>query len=263
MSGKRLILVAVGVIAAVALIVVAFIANNKQSEGNADAGAAPDTSSTSTFMPLPQQTLSQTPDASQVASQAPTVAPLPNESVAPGEVPVVSPDLVMIKLDAGNGGSAQDLETNLTPEEVTARDTIFRVIPVMANLTSPKYKTPLDGRDELVSKKLITDNMAKNGFNSGYSNFGRDLHDSGYTVQTTGLKCTMRTLSPETALQLGKVSCYFTRHYVDSKGVQVSNTDYVNTIGGAGSIDPTQIVNVQVSVKQEGGAWKVDEIRFN
>lgn len=259
MSGKRLIVTVVAAVAVVVIAVVVFVLNNP-AEAKPDAAGANSTSPSETFVPLPQQTL---PGASTAPSASAT--PKPSASATQpstvGEVPVVAPELTPIVL-GGHGGSSDSLEKDLTPEEITVRTNIFKVIPVMANLTSPKYTSPLGARDELARQGLITDAMAS-GFYSQYSNFERDLHKTGYTVQTTGLKCNMRTLTSQTPLQMGKVSCFFTRHYVDANGAPVSNMAYVQAVGGAGSIDPTQISNVEVSIKQEGGAWKVDDVRFD
>jgi hypothetical protein len=261
MDAKKLIWTVVGVAAVVALVVIMVMSNSSKPAPDAVADVSP--SPSSTFIPIPEQTLQGT-ETPQVSSEAP--APTASATASPvtsDEVPVVSPSLTPIVFDAGNGGSNEELEKSITAEEITARDTIYKVIPVIANLTSPKYKSPLDARDELVSQNLITGNMAANNFSSEYTNFERDLNKTGFTVQTTGLKCFMRTLTPQTALEMGTVSCYFTRHYVDAYGYPVNNANYVAAVGGAGSIDPNQISSVKVNVKQEGGAWKVDDIRFN
>jgi len=260
MSGKKLALVVIAAIAAVAVAVVMFISHQSASKTDATTGIS--SSPSDTFVPIPKQTLQGTPSSAPSVSLAPTASP--SASVPPsGKVPVVAPELTPITMSDGISGSSDALEKNLTPEEIAVRANIFKVIPVMANVTSPYYKSPFDARDELLSQGLITQNMANTNFISQYSNFQRDLHKTGYTVQTTGLKCNMRTLTPQTALQLGKVSCFFTRHYVDANGAPVSNQAYIQAIGGVGSIDPTQISNVEVSIKQEGGAWKVDDIRFD
>jgi hypothetical protein len=260
MSGKKLIWTVVGIAAVVGLIVIMVMSNSKAAP-DVVADASP--SSSSTFVPIPEQTLpGAEPSASPEASTSATPSATPSLE-ASDEVPVVANPLNPIIFDAGNGGSNEELEQSITAEEITARETIYKVIPVIANLTSPKYKSPLDARDELVSKKLITGNMAAKNFSSEYTNFERDLNKTGFTVQTTGLKCFMRTLTPQTALESGIVSCYFTRHYVDADGSPVNNANYVAAVGGAGSIDPRQISSVKVNVKQEGGAWKVDDIRFD
>ena len=160
-------------------------------------------------------------------------------------------------------GSSKALESSYTAEELKVQETIFKVIPVAANEASSKYKSPLGARDELVKQSLITDNMAKTWFLPEFTPFEKDLNKTGFTVQTTGLKCLMRTVSPQTALELGKVTCYFTRHYVDQKGGKVSDNEFVKATGGAGSIDPDQISRVEVGIKKEGGAWKVDDLQFN
>lgn len=260
MSGKKLIWTVVGVAAVVALVVIMIMSNSKQTP---DAVADISPSPSSTFVPIPEQTLqgTETPTPSETSAPIPsatTASPVTSEGV-----PVVAPSLTPIAFEAGNGGSNEELEKAITAEEITARDNIYKVIPVIANLTSPKYKSPLDARDELVSQNLITGNMAANNFSGEYTAFQRDLNKTGFTVQTTGLKCFMRTLTPQTALESGTVSCYFTRHYVDTEGNPVNNQNYIAAVGGAGSIDPSQISSVAVSVKQEGGAWKVDDIRFN
>lgn len=263
MTGKNLIWTVVGAVAVAALIVVMVMSNSSQPSRDAVADTTSSSpSSSSTFVPIPAQTLegAETPQPS-TGTPSPTASATPSSGNT-DEVPVVAPSLTPIVFGPGNGGSNEELEENITAEEITARDNIYKVIPVIANLTSPKYTSPLGARDELVSQKLITENMAASNFSPQYTDFERDLNKTGFTVQTTGLKCFMRTLTPQTALEMGKVSCYFTRHYVDAEGSPVNNQNYVAAVGGAGSIDPEQISSVEVSVKQEGGAWKVDDIRF-
>lgn len=259
MDIKKWLLIAGAVITAAVIAVVVFISNGQANGDKGDDPTAAAPAPSASFAPIPVETPSS---AAQQPSQATTATPKPTVSPASDDdVPVVLEDLKPIEIDGF--GSSEVLDAKVTPEEVTARDNIYKVIPVMANLSSPKYNSPLDARDELVGKGLITGNMASTGFLPQFTTFQKIIHDAGYTVQTTGLKCIMRTLAPQTELERGKVTCYFTRHYVDAQGNQVGNATFVQTTGGAGSIDPTQISRVEVSVKQENGSWKVDGIRFN
>ena len=260
MDIKKVLLIAGAVIAAAVVALIVFISNGQSSEENeGDPTAAP--SSSSSFAPIPVET--SAPVEVPTAEPVPTTAtPTPTQTiVSEDKVPVVLDPLKPIQIDGF--GSSEVLEAKITPEEIAARDNIQAVIPVMANLSSPKYTSPLDARDELVAKGLITENMARTGFMPNFTSFQQILHDAGYTVQTTGLRCIMRTLSPQTELERGKVTCYFTRQYVDALGNTVGNATFVQTTGGAGSIDPSQIARVEVSIKQESGSWKVDGIRFN
>jgi hypothetical protein len=265
MDVKKLVLMALVAIAVITGVVMAVVSNMSPTASGDPTGAATDTPSSSvTAVPIPEQTFEPEP------STAPTVAPTqtpssavpsPKPSASASGVPAVAPSLKPIEIDGF--GSSEVLENSLTAEEKTARDRIFKVIPIAANESSPSYKSPHGARDELVKQGLITDNMAKTWFMPKFTPHQADLNSAGFTVQTTGLKCLMRTVSPQTALEMGKVSCYFTRQYVDENGSRVSHNKYVAATGGAGAIDPDQISRVEVTVKKEGGAWKVDNLQFN
>lgn len=265
MNVKKLVLMALIGIAVVTGVVLAVVSNTAPSASSDPSGAATGTpTSSSTVVPIPEQTFA--PDPSTMPTTAPTRAtpsatPSPTPSASEIGVPAVAPSLKPIEMDGF--GSSEALENSLTAEEKTAQERIFKVIPVAASEAAPKYKSPLGARDELLKQGLITDKMAKTWFLPQFTPFEQTIHKAGYTVQTTGLKCLMRTVSPQTALEMGKVVCYFTRQYMDKNGSRVSHNNYVAATGGAGAIDPDQISRVEVEVKKEGGAWKVDNLQFN
>lgn len=257
-----MVFTALGVIALVAFIVLAVISNMNSSGGDDASANGPTPSSSATSVPLPEETLIAEPVTPESTPQPTVAAPQPEVAPSANSVPVVAESLTPIPQE-GFGVNQAELEANLTPEEIQARETIYKVIPVAANKASSKYTSPIGPRDELVGQGLITDNMATNWFADQFTPFEKDINSSGFTVQTTGYNCIMRTLTPATALQMGKVNCYYTRHYVDAEGSRVSNSEYAEKTGGIGFIDPAQIALVEVYVKQEGGSWKVDDLRFN
>lgn len=260
MGTKKLVMTVVAVLAVAVVVVLGIMSNMSSPEPEATGSDTP--TSSATAIPLPEQTFVPEPSIPATVAPQPTTAPVsPSPSPSLGGVPDVAPTLKPIAIE-GFGYSAA-LEANLSPEEIQVRETIYKTIPMAANRTSTKYATPLAARDEMVKAGLITDNMANTWFLPHYTPYQEDIRKADYTIQTTGIKCIMRTITPETVLQTGKVTCYFNRMYVDADGNAVSNAAYVESTGGAGSIDPSQTSRVEVGIKQEGGSWKVDNLIFN
>lgn len=263
MNAKKLAAVIGGVAAMLAVIIFGVI-SLMGSAGTADtASANTPASGGTTASAFAQPTL---PSSATSATAAPksstTPTPTPSATVSPdGAVPVVAPTLTPLQFT--DMGYSPAMEANLTPEEVQARTTIYRVLPVLLNAASHKYASPAGARDELLSQNLITSGMASTGyFPQEFSNFQLAINKAQYTVQTTGMQCFMRGQSAQTALQLGHVTCYYTRHYLDAQGSAVGAVRYQSEVGGAGAIDPEQQQRSIFYMKKDGGVWKVDFVQI-
>lgn len=197
---------------------------------------------------------SATSSASSSASTTATGSPSSSASpTAVASVPVVAPTLRSLNIDGPGFGGA------LTPEETKARDTIYRVLPVLLNVAGPKYSSPAGARDELLSQSLITQHMAST-FPADFTAPQSAVHAAGFTVQTTGMECTLQT-SAGSALQTGRVFCYFSRQYVAADGKPVTDTHWT-AAGQPNAINPNELGNASVTMANEGGVWKVDGVQF-
>ncbi|MCH6469890.1 hypothetical protein [Sinomonas terrae] len=206
--------------------------------------------SATTGSAAPSPSSSPTTTASSPASSAP-----PSSSASPSSVsvPIVAPTLRSLQIDGPGYAGA------LTPEETKARDTIYRVLPVLMNETAAKYASPTGARDELVSQGLITARMASS-FATSFTPAQSEVHATGFTVQTTGMECTLHTTAGS-ALQTGHVFCYLSRQYMGPDGAPVTDSRWT-TAGQPGAIDPNELANASVTMANEGGVWKVDAVQF-
>ncbi|KHL00507.1 hypothetical protein [Sinomonas humi] len=209
--------------------------------------AASGSATTGSASPSPSS--SPTTTASSPASSASPSSASPS-SVS---VPVVAPTLRSLQIDGPGYAGA------LTPEETKARDTIYRVLPVLMNEAAPKYPSPAGARDELLSQGLITAHMASS-FPADFTPGQSEVHAAGFTVQTTGMECTLHT-SAGSALQTGHVFCYLSRQYMGPDGAPVTDSRWT-TPGQPEAIDPNELANASVTMANEGGTWKVDAVQF-
>lgn len=168
-------------------------------------------------------------------------------------VPVVAPTLRSLQIDGPGYAGA------LTSEEAKARDTIYRVLPVLMNETATKYASPAGARDELLSQGLITAHMASS-FAAEFTTGQAEVHAAGFTVQTTGMECTLHT-SAGSALQTGRVFCYLSRQYMGPDGAPVTESRWTAS-GQPDAINPNELANASVTMANEGGTWKVDAVQF-
>ncbi|MGN6403664.1 hypothetical protein [Sinomonas sp.] len=201
----------------------------------------------------PSSSASTTASASPSGSAAPSGASSAPTAGTPVNVPVVAPTLRALHID-GPG-----YEQNLTGEDSQARDAIYRSLPTLLNEASHRYSSPIGARDELASQGLITQHMAST-FPAEFTPEQKEVNATGFTVQTTGMMCSLRT-GAGSALQTGRVFCYFSRHYVGPDGSPVTDSRWT-TPGEPNAINPDELQNAVVTMVKEGGAWKVDGIQF-
>lgn len=259
MNAKRLS-ITVGALAVIAVVIFGVIlVNSAAPSGSSAKDGASSSASSST---LAGSGLTSAPQASAISTPAPTASAAAMPTVSPdGAVPVVAPSLKAFDM-SGIGGYSPAMEANLSAEEIQARSTIYRVLPVLLNRASHKYTSPAGARDELARQNLITQSFADKYFSPNFSNFQSALNKAGYTVQTTGMQCFMRGQSAQTALQLGQVTCYYSRQYLDLHGNFVGVNRYMAEVGGAGAIDPIQEQRSIFYMKNDGGVWKVDSVQL-
>jgi hypothetical protein len=206
--------------------------------------AAPEAGRSSAGASSTAQSASPTPS----ATHSITTPPSP-----PASIPIVAPSLRSLHID-GPG-----YEQNLTAEEAQARDTIYRALPILLNEASGRYSSPSGARDELASRGLITAHMAST-FAPEFTPDQKSVNAAGFTVQTTGMMCSLRT-GAGSALQNGKVFCYFSRQYIAPDGSPVTDARWT-TPGNPAAINPNELQNAVVTMVREGGAWKVDAVQF-
>lgn len=209
--------------------------------------AAPTGSATTTAGGASPSVSPTTAPASPSSSASPSTAP------SPVSVPVVAPTLRSLQIDGPGYAGA------LSPEEAKARDAIYRVLPVLMNETAAKYGSPAAVRDELLSQGLITAHMASS-FGTAFTPGQQEVHAAGFTVQTTGMECTLHT-SAGSALQTGHVFCYLSRQYVGPDGAPVTDSRWTSP-GQPNAINPNELANASVTVLDDGGTWKVDAVQF-
>jgi len=206
--------------------------------------SSPQAGATSSGPPTSSSAASPTATASPSGTTTPSASP---------SVPVVAPTLRSLHID-GPG-----YEQNLSPEETQARDTIYKALPVLLNQDARRYSSPLAARDELASQGLITQHMAST-FAAQFTPEQQEVNATGFTVQTTGMLCSLRT-GAGSALPSGRVFCYFSRQYVGTDGSPVSDARWT-TPGKPNAINPNELQNAVVTMVKEGGAWKVDGVQF-
>lgn len=190
----------------------------------------------------------------QPASPTPSASPLITTPPSPpASIPIVAPSLRSLHID-GPG-----YEQNVTAEEAQARDTIYHALPILLNEASSRYSSPSGARDELATQGLITAHMAST-FAPEFTPDQKAVNAAGFTVQTTGMLCSLRT-GAGSALQNGKIFCYFSRQYIGPDGSPVNDARWTTT-GNPGAINPNELQNAVVTMVKEAGAWKVDGVQF-
>lgn len=163
----------------------------------------------------------------------------------------------------GTMGSEEDpmsqfVETITTPEEKVARLRAYTALPEILNAASPVHATPTSVYTDLFEKDIITADYS--GLNNEQTDWGTGQYparNAGYTYQVTAMYCPMheQTLA---VLDRGYLSCAFTGAYMhDGQPVSKSEAESVTSMNTADD-DETQFA--KVSMKMDGGIWKVDRV---
>lgn len=245
------IIIAILVVAVVAVIVIV---------GNSSAKEEPQAVAT------PSPTIAtQSPSASAVA---PVVVPTTPPSATPPTVtsvaldglpPEVSPDVEFTVIEGDPSADSRD--ATATPEEIKMRNDVYNVIPTFLNSAGPQYADAKAAPAALMSKGLITANMAENGFTPEFTPSQMFIRNAKFTVQTTAMRCYLRGQSPDTAFDLGRITCHYMREYLTEDGGSVNKQKMIAS--DVLAIDPEQQALLVINIKQEDGVWKVDSIKTN
>jgi hypothetical protein len=153
---------------------------------------------------------------------------------------------------------SQYVETITTPEEKVARLRAYTALPEILNAASPVHETPTSVYEELFEKDIITADyrvLFKEQTEWGTGQY--PARNAGYTYQVTAMYCPMHEQTL-TVLDRGYLSCAFTGQYMrDGQPVSKSEAERVTWVKTADD-DETQYA--KVSMKMDGGIWKVDRI---
>lgn len=251
LTRNQIVLMIVGVLAIIGVVIFVVVSNSGDDK---DAVALPTGDPTiATQAPTEAPTESSAPVVS-----APVVVPSPSAvpTVAGGLPSALSPKLKILDM-----GSPAALDKVAGPEERAFREKAYSVIATYTNSAGPQYKDASGAKDELLSQGMITENMAKTQFFSDWTAMQKDLNAAKFTVQTTGLFCTLRAHSAGTVFDNGVMSCFQTREVVDANGDRVSFQKYKDQIAyGMGAIDPDEQLRLTLKLAQENGVWKIDAI---
>lgn len=251
LTRKQLMLIVGSVLAIIGVIVIIVTSNGNREEASEVVPTGEPTIAT--------QTPTATPSASEAFVPVPTateVTPSAVPTASGGLPPALSPDLQIIDL-----GGPTSIDDMATPEEREFRDKAYAAIATYTNSAGPQYTDSSGARDELLSKGLITKNMAQKQFFGDWIEYQKEMNAAKYTVQTTGLYCALRGHTAGTIFDTGFMSCFQTREVVDETGNEVSFEDYKQSISyGMGAIDPDEQLRLRVAIVQEDGVWKIDAI---
>lgn len=163
----------------------------------------------------------------------------------------------------GTMGSEEDpmsqyVETITTPEEKVARLRAYTALPEVLNAASPVHETPASVYQDLFGKSIITASYRdRNKEQTDWGTGQYPARNAGYTFQVTGMYCPMHEQTLR-VLDRGYLSCSFTGQYMhDGTAVSQSEAESVTSMNTADA-DETQ--RAEISMKMDGGLWKVDGI---
>jgi hypothetical protein len=163
----------------------------------------------------------------------------------------------------GTMGSEKDpmseyVESITTPEEKVARLRAYAALPEILNAASPVHETPTSVYEDLFNKDIIT--ASYRAVNKDQTDWGTGQYparNAGYTYQVTAMYCPMHEQTL-TVLDRGYLSCSFTGQYMhDGQPVTKTQAERVTSMNTA---DSDKIQHAKVSMKMDGGLWKVDRV---
>jgi hypothetical protein len=161
-------------------------------------------------------------------------------------------------MDSEKDPMREYVESVTTPEEKVARLRSYTAVPEILNAASPANETPTSVYEQLFDKDIITASyraLTKDQTDWGTGQY--PARNAGFTYQVTAMYCPMheQTLA---VLDRGYLRCSFTGQYMrDGQPVSKSEAERVTWVTTA---DDDEVRYAKVSVKMDGGLWKVDRV---